>query len=187
MNNTNKTKDQLIAEVQDLHRRLAEAERSQLTFGSTAPTGESDSDEHLIARESITHNEPVDDSVLEFAAMLENILNKAADGICVFHNVEDSSKVRFTHWNPRMVQITGYTIDEINQFGWFQTMFLDPVIQQKALERMYRIQEGDQVIAEEWVLTSKEGNDVPVSVSTSVLKEENGRVHLLAFLQDISG
>ncbi len=142
--------------------------------------------EHLMTCEDITQRERVENSLREHVSMLESILNRAADGICACHIVVEPPYVRFTHWNPRMVEITGYTMDEMNRLGWYQTMYPNPEMRQRAIERMSRMREGHDIAAEEWLITSKEGKEVPLSISTSVLKEEAGRVHILALMQDIS-
>lgn len=118
--------------------------------------------------------------------LLEDILEKAADGICVCHNIPSEPYVKFTHWNPRMIRITGYTVEEINRLGWYQSMYPDPEARQNAVERMAGMYKGDDIKAEEWTVTSKDGNKKTLSISTSVLKEEKGEVHVLAVMQDIT-
>ena len=123
----------------------------------------------------------------ENASMLENILEKAADGICVCHNIAEKPFVRFTHWNPRMTAITGYTMEEINKLGWYQTMYPDLEVQNRAIERMARMRAGDNILAEDWVITTKDGKKKSLSISTSIIKEEGGKVYVLAVMQDITG
>ncbi|MGD9158397.1 MAG: PAS domain S-box protein [Desulfobacteraceae bacterium] len=118
--------------------------------------------------------------------LLEDILKKAADGICVCHNISAEPYVKFTHWNPRMTEITGYTLDEINKLGWYQSVYPDPELQQKAVERMSSMRKGDDIKAEEWNILTKDNIKKTLSISTSVLKEENGEVHVLAVMQDIT-
>jgi PAS domain S-box-containing protein len=79
------------------------------------------------------------------ARMLESILEHAADGICVCHSVPEAPYVRFTHWNPRMTAITGYSMEEINRLGWRQTLYPDPEVQNRAVEQMARMREGDDI------------------------------------------
>ena len=142
--------------------------------------------EHLMTCEDITDRVYAERALSEHAAMLENILDKAADGICVCHNTEVFPYVRFTHWNPRMSEITGYTMVEINQSGWYQTIYPDAGIRQAAIDRMARMRLGDDIRAEEWVITTKDGTEKSLSISTSVIKEEDGKSHVLAILQDIT-
>jgi PAS domain S-box-containing protein len=117
---------------------------------------------------------------------LNDILEKAADGICVCHNISELPYVKFTLWNPRMTAITGYTIEEINQLGWYQSLYLDPEVQQKAIERMANMRIGDDIVAEEWIVTTKDRNQKTLSISTTVLKEDNGCTFVLAMIQDVS-
>ena len=42
-------------------------------------------------------------------------LDQADDGICVYHAIESFPYVRFTLWNRRMVDLTGYDMDEIGR------------------------------------------------------------------------
>jgi PAS domain-containing protein len=58
----------------------------------------------------ITESKRAEETLQEYASMLENLLQRAADGICVCHNISDYPYVKFTHWNPRMTEITGYTL-----------------------------------------------------------------------------
>lgn len=134
----------------------------------------------------ITRRKTAERLVEEHVSMLESILEKAADGICVCHNIEEEPYICFTHWNPRMTEITGFSMEEINSLGWYQTMYPNPKVRALAMERMAKMREGDDILAEEWVVATKENSDKTLSISTSVLKEENGRIHVLALMQDIS-
>ena len=60
--------------------------------------------------------------------------------------------MRFTVWNRRMTEITGYTLDEINASGWYQSLYPDPEVQARASERMNRMRSGDDLDQEECCL-----------------------------------
>lgn len=122
----------------------------------------------------------------EQTTTLNSILEKAADGICVCHNISEHPYTRFTHWNPRMREITGYTLEKINELGWYQTLYPDPALRQKAAERMASMRLGRDIQTEEWNITASDGSKKTLNISTSVLKEESGQVHVLALLQEIS-
>lgn len=119
-------------------------------------------------------------------SLMKGILHRAADGICICHNVEQYPFVRFTHWNPKMIQITGYTMDEINESGWYQTLYPEPETRRKAIERMTRMRRGDDISAEEWTIKTKSGSNRTLSISTSLLKQEDDSVHVLAIIQDVT-
>ena len=119
-------------------------------------------------------------------SMFQDILEKAADGICVCHNIRQEPYVRFTHWNPQMTRITGYNMEEINKLGWYQTMYPEPEVQKRAIERMVKMREGNDIQAEEWIITTKSEGKKVLSISTSVIKEEGGKVYVLAVMRDVS-
>lgn len=144
------------------------------------------SGEHLMTCEDITERKRVERAVEEHVTMLEAILEKAADGICVCHTIDEFPYVLFSQWNPRMLEITGYTMEEINEAGWFQSVHPDPDIQMRAIERMARMRAGGDLRAEEWTITSKEGTQKQLSISTSIIKEGDRQIHVLAIMQDIA-
>src|SRR4030043_583011 len=99
----------------------------------------------------------VEKALSEHASFRNTIIAKAAEGICVCHQIPEFPYVCFTVWNDCMTEITGYTIEDINRLGWYQIMYPDPKIQTKAIERMSRMRYGDDLIAEEWIITCGDG------------------------------
>ncbi len=134
----------------------------------------------------ITERKRAEQALKEQRKTLNDILEYAADGICVCHNISIDPFVKFTHWNPRMTEITGYSIEEINHLGWYQSMYPNPEVQQKAVERMASMRLGDDIISEEWAITTKNKTQKILSISTSVIKKENDETHIMAIMQDIS-
>ena len=153
---------------------------------ATKPTFEELEQRVKQLEKELTDREYLKETLRENVSMFESILEKAAAGICVCHNLPEEPYTRFTHWNPQMPVIVGYTMEEINKLGWYQTMYPDPETQKRAIERMARMREGEHIKAEEWVITTKDGEKRPVSISTSIIKEEDGKVHVLAVMQNIS-
>ena len=139
-----------------------------------------------LLEEKVAEKARLEDAFLEVSSIFMDIFENAADGICVCHNIPDEPYVRFTHWNPQMTEITGYSREEINQLGWYQTMYPDPEVQKRAIERMAQMREGDHIRAEQWVITTKSGETKPLSISTSIIKKEDGKVHVLAIMQNIA-
>lgn len=133
----------------------------------------------------ITQRHMAEQALQDQSKTLNDILEKAADGICVCHNIPNEPYVKFTFWNPRMTELTGYTIQEINRLGWYQSMYPDSESQKKAAERMQSMRQGEDIHAEEWTLTTKDNRQKAVSISTSVIKEVNGETHVLALMHDI--
>ena len=138
-----------------------------------------------LLEEKLAEKAHLEETFHDVVSMFQDIFEKAADGICVCHNIADEPYVRFTHWNPRMTEISGYSKEEVNRLGWYHTMYPDPEVQQRAIERMAKMREGNDIKAEEWVITSKSGEKKPLSISTSIVKKEDGKVHVLAIMQNI--
>jgi PAS domain S-box-containing protein len=115
-----------------------------------------------------------------------SIIARAAEGLCVCHAIEQYPHVRFTIWNPRMCEITGYSLEEINQSGWYQTVYTSPEVSRRAQERMERMREGDDLIGEEWEIARKDGQLRVLSISTSVLLTHDGLAHVLGLMQDVT-
>ncbi len=149
-------------------------------------TGSGDMDGIVAAVTDISEHKRVEGDLVNHVAMLESILEKAAEGICVCHTTSIKPFLRFTHWNSRMTQITGYSMDEINRLGWYATVFSDPEVQRKTVENLARMRDGDNIATVEWVITAKTGEQKPLLVSATVLKDAHGVIHVLALMRDLS-
>lgn len=114
------------------------------------------------------------------------IIQHAAEGLCVGHVTTTYPYLTFTVWNERMVEITGYTMDEINRLGWCQTLHTDVEMQDKARARMEGIRQDNQLKAEEWEIIHKDGRKRTIAISTSMLHRDDGMVHTLALIQDLT-
>lgn len=115
-----------------------------------------------------------------------SLIDNAAEGICVCHNIPGYPHVEFNVWNNRMKSLTGYTIEEINKIGWYQTVYPDTDIQAKAIECMGRMRHGDNLQAEPWEITRKDGEKRILNITTSVIEADEGTVHVLALMDDIT-
>jgi len=122
----------------------------------------------------------VNNSFLLF--VVENI----SEGVCVCHNTEEFPYIRFTVWNKRMFELTGYTIDEINHSGWYQTVYTDPDIRDKAIKRMEEMRLGDNLRDEEWEITRADGQTRWLNISTSIIADENNVAHVMASMRDVT-
>ena len=87
------------------------------------------------------------------AKFTETVIETLLDGVAVCHEVTEYPHVRFTVWNRAMRDLTGYTLEEINCLGWYQTVYIQPEVQERARLRMNRMRQGEQLVREEWVLS----------------------------------
>jgi two-component system cell cycle sensor histidine kinase/response regulator CckA len=134
----------------------------------------------------ITEIERVERALQEASTFQQAIIERAAEGLCVCHEIAEFPFVRFTVWNSRMTEMTGYTMDEINRIGWFQTLYPDPEASQRAAARMEQMRDGDDLVAEEWPIRCRDGSERILSISTSVIAVEPEAHHALAMIQDIT-
>jgi PAS domain S-box-containing protein len=140
----------------------------------------------LSAGEDVTERRRVEEDLRRQNAFNESVIAHAAEGLCVCHEVPDYPHVAFTVWNDRMREISGYTMEEINRLGWYQTMYPDPEVQRRAMERMDRMRRGEDLKAEEWEISRKDGARRTLRISTSILHFAGGGAHVLALMEDLT-
>ncbi len=114
------------------------------------------------------------------------IIERMAEGLCVCHEIPAEPFIEFTVWNSAMSEITGYSLAEINRRGWYQTLYPDPEVRARAVERMARMRTGDDLQAEEWTITRSDGQPRCVAISTRVVHGPQGQTFVLAVMQDVT-
>jgi len=111
------------------------------------------------------------------------LIDHAAEGICVSHATASPPYVTFTVWNRRMVELTGYSREEINELGWFDTLFPDPTYRAAAIARTEEIREGRDMESEDWTIRHRDGSARVLSLSSCNFDDIEVR-HTLAVLDD---
>ena len=114
-----------------------------------------------------------------------SVIHTAAEGICVFEQIGPPLYKRFSIWNRRMVEMTGYTMDEVNQRGWYPTMVPSDDQRESARRCMNRIREGEQLRGEELTITRKDGQQRRIKVSTSSPQMDGGRT-VIGMVEDVT-
>ncbi len=132
----------------------------------------------------ITERKKAEEMLIRESQFRRAIIECAAEGLCVCHNTPEFPYVEFTVWNSRMEEITGYTLEEINRWGWYQSLYPDPEVRDRAQARMARMRDGDNLMGEEWEITHATGAKRIVSISTSVVEDAADSVHVLALIYD---
>lgn len=120
------------------------------------------------------------------AAFNRAIIDSEIDGIAACHAIDEPPYMAFSVWNPAMGELTGYSMEEINRLGWYQTVYVDPAIQEMARLRMDRMRQGDHLRAEEWTITRKDGGKRTVQITTSTIIDRAGCPSVLAMMHDIT-
>lgn len=136
--------------------------------------------------EDITIQKEALDLLIRENAFRTAVISQAKDGVCVCHEVPDYPYVRFSIWNEAMTRITGYSLQEINRLGWYQTLYPDPHVQSQAVDRMRRMREGEDLVSEEWEITHADGSPRIVRISSSILDLGGEVPYVMAVIQDFT-
>jgi two-component system cell cycle sensor histidine kinase/response regulator CckA len=116
----------------------------------------------------------------------KTIIDGMSEGLCVCHATEEYPLVKFTVWNNHMQKITGYTMDEINRLGWYQTMYPDKDYQKRAINRMERMRNGDNLCNEEWTIACADGSRRIIAISTKMVISKDESAHVLGIMRDVT-
>ena len=114
------------------------------------------------------------------------IIQTASDGIYVCSETSGFPYVRFTVWNDRMTELTGYTQSEINESGWYQSLYPDAEVQALAIQRMQEMRQRNDLQAEEREITRKDGELRILTISTSRIEIEDGVHGIVGLMQDVT-
>jgi PAS domain S-box-containing protein len=137
-------------------------------------------------RSEIAERNRVERALRREHAFRSAIIERAAEGLCVCHKVVERPFVKFTVWNERMTEITGYTMDDINRLGWYQSIHAEPKVRPQAVDRMARMWQGEDLIAQEWEIVRADREKRTVRISTCVLQNDDGLPHVLALVDDVT-
>lgn len=138
------------------------------------------------AARDITDSLAAERRIREQSGFRKAIIERAAEGLCVCSEVDQFPFVRFTVWNNRMADITGYTMEEINRLGWYQQLYPDRETRERARRRMAEMRSGSDLIGEEWEIVRKDGAKRQISISTSVVVSQDGTPYVLALMHDLT-
>jgi diguanylate cyclase (GGDEF)-like protein/PAS domain S-box-containing protein len=136
--------------------------------------------------DKLTQQRIVEQGLQEVNRFREAIIEQASEGVFVYRDIPVFPFVEFTVWNHRMSEITGYTMAQINELGWYQTIYRDPEVQARARTRMERMRKGENLVHEHWEITRADDEKRLLSVSTSILKQSDGSEHVLGLMYDFT-
>ncbi len=136
--------------------------------------------------QDISAKKAIEGELRDSLAFSSSLIHVMVDGIAVCHGVCEPPFVCFTVWNPAMEQLTGYSIDDINRLGWYQTVYIDQEVQEKAKARMEQMRKGDNLDHEEWTITRKDGQKRIVEITTIVIGPADDSAHVMAIMHDVT-
>jgi PAS domain S-box-containing protein len=115
-----------------------------------------------------------------------SVIECASEGVCVCHAIQEFPFIQFTVWNSSMEKIVGYSMEDINRLGWYQTMYPDKEIQERARQRMTEMRKGDDLKYEHWDIIRADGERRTLGISTSILTTDDGQIHVLGLMHDVT-
>jgi PAS domain S-box-containing protein len=194
MRDSDKTKAQLIEELATLRRRLAELQifKDYRKLAEEARRRAYGELEHRIAertaelvqanqqlKQEIEERKRTEAELKQTKEYLENVIANSVDAIGI---VDRHGK--FILWNRRSVEIYGYQLEELADKTAFD-LYADP----DELDRMLGRLRHDGVVREfEILMKKKDGTIVPMDISISLLKDDQGRtIGSVCLARDLSG
>jgi PAS domain S-box-containing protein len=139
------------------------------------------------AQASTDSLQPLQDArLMSDPGFLQAIIAHTAGGLCVCHEIPEYPFVRFTIWNERMTALTGYSKEEINRLGWYQSLYPEDGQRERARSRMERMRQGDNLRGENWEIIRADGRSRVFQISTSLLETPDGTGHVLALISDVT-
>ncbi|MEG5001922.1 PAS domain S-box protein [Microcoleus sp. B4-D4] len=142
--------------------------------------------QYLAIRFDITDRKLAEATLQQENTFRQQIVENMAEGLCIFYEVEEFPFLRFTVWNQQMQAITGYSLEEINHLGWYQSLYPDSEAQEQAIANLRQIQEGESFIAQEREIQLQNGQKRTIAISASILSSNDGLIYILALIQDIT-
>jgi PAS domain S-box-containing protein len=136
--------------------------------------------------EDITEKVMAERQLNETLVFKNAVIKNAAEGLCVCRTCTEYPYLHFTIWNDKMTKITGYRMKEINKLGWYQSLYPNPVIRKKAMNRITGITEGKDIIGEEWTIKTKSGKNKVLSISASIIKTEKSRADIIFLITNVT-
>lgn len=127
--------------------------------------------DHTLQRKAEMERSRAEEAVRHELVFRESIIANAADGICLCHVIEEFPYIVFTMWNPKMLEITGFSLEELNSISWLDALFKDPEVRQRAADRAIGFRFGEVLAHDEWPIIRKDGDERTLLISTTSLHE----------------
>jgi PAS domain S-box-containing protein len=140
----------------------------------------------IVVFEDITESVEAEHQMKENYNFRNAILNNVAEGLCVGHECRHFPYIKFTVWNNQMYKLTGFNIEEINKNGVFNNLYPDPDWRKKAIERLKKMREGDDLQNEEWIITRKDGQKRIVTFSATTINKKDNEPYIMALMNDVT-
>jgi len=115
--------------------------------------------------------------------LYHRIVRNMGEGVSV-----SDEEGRFLVFNPKLEEITGYSKEEANQHSeklFLDELYPDEELRNQATQHIHNVPENDDHTNIKTVITNKEGQKVPVLVSSTMIKHNTDKFYLTAY-RDVS-
>lgn len=127
----------------------------------------------------------MDTEVVNDTLSMSALIDGISGGLCVCSSSELYPHIRFNVWNKGMIDITGYTLEEVNRNDILQTLFLNFKPDMKKLQWI-EAKSKNCTMDEEIEIRRKDGEIRYLSINTSIVKSDKGVPHILSLVRDIT-
>lgn len=140
----------------------------------------------LVAAHDVTDRVAAEAQLRQAVEFRESIIQNAGEGLCVSQTLDEPPYTRFSVWNQRLEEITGYTLDDVNRHGWLPLLFPDAAARPPMESIRDRVRAGEDMHDQVARLTRKDGEQRFVRFSNTRLADANGQPLVLTFVADIT-
>ena len=140
----------------------------------------------VICSRDVSDRMRAEDALQQESLFRKAIIANADEGLCVCHQAPGTTSWVFTVWNDRMTEITGYTMEQINEVGWERMAISEPEAETRTAELIASVCRGEEVHGLEWEIIRRDGQCRMAQISVSPLVSNYFRLHVLIMVQDIT-
>jgi PAS domain S-box len=117
---------------------------------------------------------------------ITNLINSIPGGLCIYSLKNECSYIEFTVWNKYMAEITGYTIEEINEIGLYH-IFCDNEEYSKFITNSIDTPSiVENAKGYRYDIITKYDVKKVMNVTSSVIITEDGKENILILVKDIT-
>jgi len=142
-------------------------------------------DRLMMFLQDLTAINRVEQQLQHEAALHQAVITNAAEGVCVNQFIQAPPGTRFSVWNRRLEEITGFDLETINARGWLECLYPDPKTRSQAQDRNDRLRAGEGMDSEDRTITHRDGSKRIITISTSSF-EGAGGTHTIALVRDVT-
>lgn len=136
--------------------------------------------------QDITQHRLAEAEIREIDHFREALIRTAAVGICVLVRDPAGGHARFSIWNEQMVEITGYTIQELNLANFLELLVSEPERVPRAAARVERLWKGEHFRNEPGVIKRKDGTTRFIEISSSPVDTDQGKDTTVVVVRDVT-